>query len=58
MDQNTQYRSLVDGEIINIGDEYLDGDTWVPLTTETGRFQYKFCTPLTVKQLRALGAYR
>ena len=36
----------------------LDGDTWVPLTTETGRLQYKFCTPLTVKQLRALGAYR
>lgn len=34
----------------------LDGDVWVPLTTKTGRFQYEFCSPLSAKQLKALGA--
>lgn len=34
----------------------LDGKVWVPLTTKTGRFQYEFCSPLSAKQLKALGA--
>ena len=36
----------------------LNGQAWVPLTKEAGRIQYKFCTPLTTKQLKSLGAGR
>ena len=36
----------------------LDGQVWVPLTKKAGRMQYKFCTPLTTKQLKSLGAAR
>ena len=36
----------------------LDGEAWVPLTKEAGRMQYEFCTPLTTKQLKSLGAGR
>ena len=36
----------------------LNGQAWVPLTKEAGRMQYKFCTPLTTKQLKSLGAAR
>ena len=34
----------------------VDREAWVPLTKEAGLLQYKFCTPLTGKQLYLLGA--
>ena len=34
----------------------LDGEAWVPLSTQAGRFQYEFCAPLSAEQLEALGA--
>jgi hypothetical protein len=34
----------------------LDGEAWVPLTKAVGRMQHEFCRPLTIKQLKSLGA--
>ena len=36
----------------------LDGEAWVPLTKVVGQMQYEFCTPLSIRQLKLLGAGR
>ncbi len=36
----------------------LGKNGWEPLTKKTGRSQYKFCSPLNKKQLKAMGAMK